>query len=29
MKMRVMAVAGLAFMLASAVGAQTKFTGTQ
>jgi len=28
MKIRVMAVAGLAFMLASAVGAQTKFTGT-
>lgn len=28
MKIRVMAIAGLAFMLASAVGAQTKFTGT-
>ncbi len=28
MKIRVIAVAGLAFMLASAVGAQTKFTGT-
>jgi hypothetical protein len=28
MKIRMMAVAGLAFMLASAVGAQTKFSGT-
>jgi hypothetical protein len=28
MKIRMMTVAGLAFMLASAVGAQTKFTGT-
>jgi hypothetical protein len=28
MKVRMMAVAGLAFMLASAVGAQTKFSGT-
>ena len=28
MKIRIMTVAGLAFMLASAVGAQTKFTGT-
>ena len=28
MKIRIMTVAGLVFMLASAVGAQTKFTGT-